>query len=311
MNLSRTPTARCHLGPRTSLLLDGELDADARGIVLLHLADCPQCSAALQEERAVRDLLRSATAPALSPQLFARLLAIGGDELDPNDAATADRRVSLLSASITAGGRRTVGVATGLPTVGVPADALRTAGPRLLTRPGSEAATRPGTAAPATRPSGASAAGPRRGRRLRGAGRRLRHAAPVTALAVALGAVVAAGGSALNAGNPAVSPSATLVSVGGSTGSASAAGFGGPSGVSRAGSGLQAQTVGNQTQRRSAVAVPAQVVTMFVSVSDVYTPTPVVHRRPVLEWHEPVLARTDAQQVDATGETGQSEPASR
>jgi putative zinc finger protein len=74
-----------HLGDRISALVDGELGHNARDRALAHVANCVSCRAALDAERAVKDRLATAPTPGPSPELMARLLAMGepGDPMPP------------------------------------------------------------------------------------------------------------------------------------------------------------------------------------------------------------------------------------
>ncbi|HEU4674393.1 MAG TPA: hypothetical protein VFS29_00280 [Motilibacteraceae bacterium] len=76
-----------HLGERTSPLVDGELDHDARDRALAHAAECPDCLAALDAERRLKSLLASAPSPAVPDALTARLLAIAdpGGPMPPRE----------------------------------------------------------------------------------------------------------------------------------------------------------------------------------------------------------------------------------
>ena len=74
-----------HLGQRISALVDGELGHEARDRALAHIAHCPSCRSALEEERQVKGRLATAPSPPASPQLTARLRALAepGDPLPP------------------------------------------------------------------------------------------------------------------------------------------------------------------------------------------------------------------------------------
>ena len=76
-----------HLGPRISALVDGELGHQERDRALAHVANCPSCRAALEEERRVKDRLASAHTPPASPALTARLLGLAepGDPMPPRE----------------------------------------------------------------------------------------------------------------------------------------------------------------------------------------------------------------------------------
>ncbi|MGN6087656.1 MAG: hypothetical protein ACTHNT_00035 [Actinomycetales bacterium] len=294
MNLSRTPSARAHLGVRVSLLLDDELDADSRGIALLHVAECPSWAHDLRAERELRETLRGLSAPLLSDDLMARLLAIGTGEEAPDAVPT-----SLLSATTQAGILSGPSVSSDRGTRGDRNERLSPRNGRGSAAPLAPAG-RPTSVAPSTRPAGGADSRPHR---LRRAGRRLRHAAPVTAFAVALGAVVVAGGAARDVGGSgaAGSPAATLVT-GRAAGPATSASLAAVAG--QTGSRVSA------TQRRSAgwgspeSTVPvAQLVTAFVSVSDTYSAPVVARTRPLLEWHDRLLPQSPATRQPASSST--------
>ena len=67
-----------HLGPRITALVDGELPADVAERAYAHAALCDPCRAAVEAERASRLLLRATAEPAMSVDLLASLLAMGG-----------------------------------------------------------------------------------------------------------------------------------------------------------------------------------------------------------------------------------------
>jgi len=118
-----------HLGQRISALVDGELGHAARDRALAHIAHCPSCRAALEEERRVKDRLTAAPAPPASPELTARLRALAepGDPLPPRE-----RRMPLtpLVPTLPAPGRPRTGRSS------------RPDGRRDSTRPGSRGTTR-------------------------------------------------------------------------------------------------------------------------------------------------------------------------
>jgi anti-sigma factor RsiW len=74
-----------HLGDRIAALADGELDHAERDRALAHVAGCPSCRAALEEQRAVRALLSSSAAPEPAPETMAALLSLAapGGPLPP------------------------------------------------------------------------------------------------------------------------------------------------------------------------------------------------------------------------------------
>ncbi len=65
-----------HLGPRISALVDGELGHAARDRALAHVAHCSACRAILESERAVKELLGAAGAPAPPAGVLASLQAL-------------------------------------------------------------------------------------------------------------------------------------------------------------------------------------------------------------------------------------------
>ena len=67
-----------HLGDRVAALVDGELDHGARDRALSHIAHCADCRAQVEHQRALKDLLASATTPPPSPQTVAGLLSLAG-----------------------------------------------------------------------------------------------------------------------------------------------------------------------------------------------------------------------------------------
>ncbi|MEP6761989.1 MAG: zf-HC2 domain-containing protein [Sporichthyaceae bacterium] len=76
-----------HLGQRISALVDGELGHQERDRALAHIAHCPSCRAALEDERLVKDRIASAPIPPASPALTARLLGLAqpGDPMPPRE----------------------------------------------------------------------------------------------------------------------------------------------------------------------------------------------------------------------------------
>lgn len=76
-----------HLGQRISALVDGELGHQERDRALAHVAHCPSCGAALDEERRVKDQLATTPTPPASPALTARLLGLAepGDPMPPRE----------------------------------------------------------------------------------------------------------------------------------------------------------------------------------------------------------------------------------
>lgn len=70
-----------HLGDRLSAFIDGELRDDARDRVLSHLATCPGCKDAAEEQRRLKNAVAAADLPALSAGFLARLRELpGGDD---------------------------------------------------------------------------------------------------------------------------------------------------------------------------------------------------------------------------------------
>jgi hypothetical protein len=73
--------AEQHLGDRLAAFVDGELHDDARERVLAHLATCPGCKAAANDQRQLKNAVAAAAPPALSAGLLARLQGLpGGDD---------------------------------------------------------------------------------------------------------------------------------------------------------------------------------------------------------------------------------------
>lgn len=66
-----------HLGDRLTALIDGELGHDERDRVLAHLAACDQCRAEADEQRRLKQRLRSLSDEPPSPELLTRLYAMG------------------------------------------------------------------------------------------------------------------------------------------------------------------------------------------------------------------------------------------
>jgi len=72
--------AEQHLGDRLAAFVDGELHDDARERVLAHLATCPGCKAAANDQRQLKNAVAASAPPALSAGLLARLQGLpGGD----------------------------------------------------------------------------------------------------------------------------------------------------------------------------------------------------------------------------------------
>lgn len=67
-----------HLGDRVTDLVDGRLSPDAAERAVAHLAGCPDCRAEVAAERAVRNRLATAAAPAPPDGLVDRLVRLGG-----------------------------------------------------------------------------------------------------------------------------------------------------------------------------------------------------------------------------------------
>ncbi|MBM9507706.1 anti-sigma factor family protein [Actinacidiphila acididurans] len=70
--------AEQHLGDRLAALVDGELTGDGRDRVLAHLATCPQCKAAADEQRRLKSVVAASELPAISAGLMARLQGLPG-----------------------------------------------------------------------------------------------------------------------------------------------------------------------------------------------------------------------------------------
>ncbi|MFE0632355.1 zf-HC2 domain-containing protein [Streptomyces sp. NPDC058864] len=71
-----------HLGDHLAAFVDGELHDDARDRVLAHLATCPDCKAAADEQRRMKDVVAASAPPALSAGLLARLQELPGGDGD-------------------------------------------------------------------------------------------------------------------------------------------------------------------------------------------------------------------------------------
>ncbi|WP_431960334.1 anti-sigma factor family protein [Actinacidiphila sp. bgisy160] len=71
-----------HLGDHLAAFVDGELHDDARDRVLAHLATCPDCKTAADEQRRMKDVVAAAAPPALSAGLLARLQELPGGDGD-------------------------------------------------------------------------------------------------------------------------------------------------------------------------------------------------------------------------------------
>lgn len=69
-----------HLHDRVTALVDGELSPGARSRALGHLRHCEPCRAAVDAERATRQVMAQAPAVEPSSDLVARLLAMGGPQ---------------------------------------------------------------------------------------------------------------------------------------------------------------------------------------------------------------------------------------
>jgi hypothetical protein len=70
--------AEQHLGDRLAAFVDGELSDDSRDRVLAHLATCPQCKAAADEQRRLKNVIAASQLPAISAGLLARLQQLPG-----------------------------------------------------------------------------------------------------------------------------------------------------------------------------------------------------------------------------------------
>lgn len=91
-----------HLGSQLSALADGQLAPDVAERALAHVAGCPQCAEGLAAARAARAALAAAREVAPTPDLTARLLALGAPgPLDPPFAARPARPAPLGSSSMT------------------------------------------------------------------------------------------------------------------------------------------------------------------------------------------------------------------
>jgi anti-sigma factor RsiW len=65
-----------HLEDRATALADGELDHEARDLILAHLAQCPPCREEAERERATKRMLVDLDGPEPSRELNARLLGL-------------------------------------------------------------------------------------------------------------------------------------------------------------------------------------------------------------------------------------------
>jgi Putative zinc-finger len=74
----RSAPAEQHLGDRLAAFVDGELTDDSRDRVLAHLATCPQCKAAADEQRRLKSVIATCELPAISAGLLARLQGLPG-----------------------------------------------------------------------------------------------------------------------------------------------------------------------------------------------------------------------------------------
>ena len=91
-----------HLGDRISALVDGELDHDARDRALAHIASCPRCRAAVDEERWLKSRLHRLPATEPSATLLSALFAAprvpAQRQLEPVRDAERGPRVTLVLA---------------------------------------------------------------------------------------------------------------------------------------------------------------------------------------------------------------------
>ncbi|SEN52722.1 zf-HC2 domain-containing protein [Actinacidiphila rubida] len=76
--VQRSAPAEQHLGDRLSAFVDGELTDDSRDRVLAHLATCPQCKTAADEQRRLKNVVAASELPAISAGLMARLQGLPG-----------------------------------------------------------------------------------------------------------------------------------------------------------------------------------------------------------------------------------------
>lgn len=67
-----------HLGERVTALVDGQLPAEAAERAYAHLACCRACRDLVEAERLAKGRLAALRGPAPAPELFGRLLALGG-----------------------------------------------------------------------------------------------------------------------------------------------------------------------------------------------------------------------------------------
>ncbi len=69
-----------HLGERVTALVDGQLPVEAMERAHAHLASCRPCRDLVEAERLMKSRLASMQGPPPTPDLVARLLALGGPE---------------------------------------------------------------------------------------------------------------------------------------------------------------------------------------------------------------------------------------
>jgi hypothetical protein len=95
-----------HVGDLAAALVDDQLDAARRDLVLVHIAGCAPCHAEVDHQRRLKARLQALGGPGLPPALLRRLRAVGEADdppADPQSVATVPE------------------VPTGLPAAPVPA----------------------------------------------------------------------------------------------------------------------------------------------------------------------------------------------
>lgn len=106
--MSRPSSYRAHLGETAAALVDGELGHGARESALAHLAHCPACRSAVDEQRRTKAMLAGTVAPQVPEELAARLRAIGSTSplASRPPFSPAGSRPPTLAGSRRPGGRR-------------------------------------------------------------------------------------------------------------------------------------------------------------------------------------------------------------
>lgn len=108
-----------HETDRLSALVDGELDHDARDRLLAHLTRCDRCRAVVEEERAVKAMLRGLPDLVSPPALGSALVGLGAGSDPVRAGHRTVSRTAHRTASRTAHRRRVrYGMVGGLSAVG-------------------------------------------------------------------------------------------------------------------------------------------------------------------------------------------------